>query len=72
MIMHIQSHGIVRTVYSNVVKDILEYSGILIEIQSHFHALNLEGKGRPLLFFLKIEKKCPDFGKKGPDYEVPL
>ena len=40
MIMHIQSAGIVRTVYSNVFKDILEYSGILMEIQPHFNVLN--------------------------------
>ena len=56
MIMHIQSPGIVRTVYSNVFKDILEYSGILMEIQSLFHVLNQGGKGRPPLPFVKIEK----------------
>ena len=68
MIMHIQIPSIVKTVYSNIFKDILEYSGILMQIQSHFYALNLGGKGRPPRLFFKIKKRV----YKGPDYEVTL
>ena len=72
MIMNIQSTGIVRTVYSNIFKEILGYSGIMMQIQPLFQTLNQRRKGKPLLLFLKIKRKCPDFGKKGPDYEAPL
>ena len=72
MITNIQSPGIVRTVYSNIFKEILGYSGIMMQIPSLFHTLNQRRNGKPPLLFLKIKRKCPDFGKKGPDYEAPL
>ena len=45
IIMHIQSPCIVRTVYSNVFKDTLEYTGILMEIQPYFLRWTREEKG---------------------------
>ena len=71
MITNIQSPGIVRTVYSNIFKEILGYSGIM-QVPSLFHTLNQRRKEKPPLLFLKIKRKCPDFGKKGSDYEAPL
>ena len=38
-----------------------------MHIQPHSQACNYGVEGRLSLPFLKIEKKCPDFGKKGLD-----
>ena len=46
----------------------MEYSGILMEIEQHFHALNREVS----LALFENRKKYPDFGKKDPDHKVPL
>ena len=61
IIMHIQSPGIIKTVYSNI-------SGISRHIQeywrifSHTHRrATRDEKGEAPLAFLKIEKKCTDF-----------
>ena len=59
MIMHIQSPGIVRTIYSSIFKDIYAYSEILIlrYIFSHIHRRSVNGErgGLPCPF-LKIKK----------------
>ena len=60
MIAHIQSPGIVRTVYSSIFKDIDAYSATLPGAQ-----LVGIGEASPAL---ENGKKCPDFGKKGPYY----
>ena len=52
--MYIQSPGIVGTVYSSI-------SRIFRHIQGK------ETKQASLSFFV-IQEKCPDFGKKGPNY----
>ena len=52
--MHIQSPGIVRTVYSSIFKDIQAYSEILMHIQPHPQARNQRGEEGLL-------NKCPDF-----------
>ena len=62
MIMHIQSHGIVRTVCSSIFKDIQRYSG-----NSYSVTLTCATRGREEASSTLFEngKKCPDFGKKG-------
>ena len=71
MIRHIQSTGILRTAYSSIFKDIQACSGILMHIQPHSQACNQGREERPPLLFLKIEKMCLHFGKKGPDCVHP-
>ena len=77
MIRHIQTPGIVRTVYSSILKDIKGYLGIFRDIDAYSATLTgaqLRGRekgqgggrgGSPALF--DNRKKCLDFGKKGPD-----
>ena len=65
--MHIQNPSIVKTVYSSIFKDIQAHSGILMHIQPHSHGCNQGGEGRPPLLSLKTARKCPNFGKKGPN-----
>ena len=68
IIWHIQSHSIVKTVYSSVFKVIYGYSGILMHIQQHSQAwLGQVEWGRPLLFW-KSENAPLFLWKKGPDY----
>ena len=64
MIMHIQSHGIVRTVCSSIFKDIQRYSG-----NSYSVTLTCTTRRREEASSTLFEngKKCPDFGKKGLD-----
>ena len=65
--MHIQSPGIVRTVYSSIFKDIQAYSEILMHILPHPQARNQRGEGGlPVLY--ENRKKGPDFGNKCPDF----
>ena len=52
MIKYIQSPGLVRTVYSTILKNVLRYSGILMHIHLHLQV----SKGN--------RKTCSDFGKK--------
>ena len=68
MIMHIQSPGIARTVYSSIFKDIYAFSSIFS--RSHRRATRREREASPALF--ENPKKCPDFGKKGLDCKVSI
>ena len=55
-------------------KHFQRYLGILRDIDVYsvtFTGTHLGGEGRPPLPFLEIKKKCPDFGKKGPDCVHP-
>ena len=65
MIMHIQSPGIVGTVYSSTAKDIKPYSGILRYIQSHSQARRGRGEAFPARF--ENRKQSSGFKKKGSD-----
>ena len=56
MIMHTQSPGIIKTVYSKIFRDIYAYSGILRHIQSHSQVRNYALGGKSPQPFLKIEK----------------
>ena len=60
MIMHVQSPGTVRTVYSSIFKDFQAYLGILMHNQPH-------SQGALPCLFWKSKKEYPDFGKKGSD-----
>ena len=51
MIKYIQSPGIVRTVYSTILKNVLRYSGILMHI--HLHLQVTKGKLKNMLWFWK-------------------
>ena len=51
--MHIERPGIVRTVHSNIFKDMQTYSGILMHIQPLSQALNQKVVARPFPHFLK-------------------
>ena len=67
MIRHIQSPGMVRTVYSSIFKDIQGYSGVLMHIRPYSQAYNQKGDGGVPLPFFENRKKCRHFGKKGAD-----
>ena len=68
MIRHIQSPGIVRTVYSSISKDIQAYSGTLMYIQPHSQVHNLGGERSLPSTFFKIEKSDLILDKKGPSH----
>ena len=65
MIIHIQSPSIVKTVHSNIFKNIQANLGILMNIQSHLQARHQrEDEGKLTLLFLKIERSVLILGKK--------
>ena len=66
MIRHIQSSGIVRTVYLSVFQYIEGYLGMLMHIQPHSQARNYGGGGRTPLPFFENRKKCPGSVQKRP------
>ena len=42
------------------------FSGIFVHIQPHSH-VHTQGRGKGLLLSFENWKRCPDFGKKGPE-----